>query len=65
MRDGERQHRAERVHVAEEVGLPGQKRHDCRQREHDDPDPRCTEAWVQASQRVRHLPVDAHGVDEP
>ena len=51
--------------VAEELGLAGQQRDDRGEAEHEDADPRRAEARVQAAQRVGHLAVDAHRVDEP
>ena len=65
MRDRERQHRAERVHVAQEVGLARDHRHAGDRAEQQDPDPRRAVLRVQLAQAVGHLAVDAHRVDEP
>ena len=47
------------------VSWPGRISTIARQREDGDPDPRRAEARVQPPQRVGHLAVDAHRVDEP
>ena len=63
--DRERQHRAERIHVAQERRLPRDQRDARDPPEHDDPDPRRAEVRVQLAQLVRHLAVQAHRIDQP
>ena len=65
VRDRERQHRAEGVHLAQEVGLAGQQRQHRDAAEDDDPQPRRAVARMQPPQPVGHLAVDAHRVHEP
>ena len=65
MREREREHRAERVHIPEEFGLSGDDRHAGDAAEQEDADPRRAEARMQAAQPVRDLAVQAHRVHEP
>ena len=51
--------------LPEEVGLARDQRQARDPPEHDDPDPRRAEARVQLAQRVGHLAVQAHRVDQP
>ena len=65
VRDRERQHRAERVHVAQEFGLAGDDRQAGDRAEQQDPDPGRAEARMQAAEAVGHLAVQPHRVDQP
>ena len=57
VRGRERQHRAERVEVAEEVGLARDQQDPGEHREHDDREPRRAVAWVQLREDARQLAV--------
>ena len=65
VRDRERQHRAEGVHVAEEFGLARDDRQAGDAAEQQDPDPGRREARVQPAEAVGDLAVQPHRVDEP
>ena len=64
MRHREREHRAERVDRAQEVGLARQHGDAGERREDEDADVRRPEVRVQPPQAVRHLAVDAHRVGQ-
>ena len=66
MGDREREHRAERVHRAEEGGLARQEDEDRDEPAEDDQrDPRRLELRVQVAEDGRQLPVAGHGVGDP
>ncbi len=65
VRHRERQHRAKRVDLAEEVRLAGEQREAGEAGEHEDPDVRRAVAAMQAAHRVGQLAVHPHRVRQP
>ncbi len=65
VRGREREHRAERVEVAQQVGFAGQDQHAGEDREEHDREPRRAEARVQAREDARQLAVLGQRPGEP